>query len=121
MEQRKEHIETLLGIAAGMILFFLVSRRVELLYIGLGISLLGLFSPFLARYIHLGWTGFAKVMGFINGHIILTVIFFLVLTPLALIRRLGSKDLLQLRKKPSGSYYATRDHKYTARDLKNPW
>ena len=43
------------------------------------------------------------------------------LTPLALLRRLSKKDLLQLRKKASGSYFSDREHKYGADDLKNPW
>lgn len=121
MEQRVKHIETLLAIAIGMTLFFLITKRFEFLYVGFGLGVLGMASPFAAKYIYLGWTGIAKVMGFINSHIILGVIFFFILTPLALLRRLGKKDLLQLRKKEAGSYYITRDHKYTGKDLEHPW
>ena len=121
MEQRGKHIETILVIATGMTVFFLVTKRLEFLYVGLGLAVLGLAFPWAAKYIHLGWMGIAKVLGFINSHIILGAVFFLILTPLALIRRLGKKDLLQLRKKAAGSYFADRSHKYTGKDLENPW
>jgi Saxitoxin biosynthesis operon protein SxtJ len=120
-EQRGKHIETLLVIATGMTIFFLVTKRIEFLYVAVGVAVVGLIFPFAAKYIHLGWMGIAKVLGFINSHIILGLIFFLFLTPLALIRRLGRKDLLQLRKRSSGSYFTERNHKYSGKDLENPW
>lgn len=121
MDQRGKHIETLLVIATGMCIFFLLTEKMAFLYVGLSISVLGLSIPLAGKYIHLGWMGIAKVLGFVNSHIILGVVFFLVLTPLALLRRLGRKDPLQLHKKPSGSYFSDRTHKYGAGDLKNPW
>ncbi len=121
MDQRGKHIETLLVIATGMSVFFLLTEKLAFLYVGLSVSVLGLAIPFAGKYIHLGWMGIAKVLGFINSHIILGAIFFLILTPLALLRRLSKKDLLQLRKKASGSYFSDREHKYGAEDLKNPW
>jgi hypothetical protein len=121
MDQRGKHLETLLVIATGMTAFFFMTDRKELLYIGLGLGILGLAVPIAANYIHLGWTGLAKVLGFINSHIILTVIFFLALTPLALIRRFSKKDTLQLRRKTEKSYFSEREHSYEAKDLGNPW
>jgi hypothetical protein len=121
MEQREKHLETLLVIGAGMTFMYFTTGRVELLYIGFGIAVLGLLIPIAAKYIHWGWMGIAKVLGFINSHIILAIVFFLFLTPLALIRRLGRKDLLQLRKKDSGSYFASVEHRYEAKDMEHPW
>jgi Saxitoxin biosynthesis operon protein SxtJ len=121
MEQRGKHIETILVIATGMTVFFLVAERLEFLYVGLGLAVVGLAVPVAAKYIHLGWMGIAKVLGFLNSHILLGLVFFLFLTPLALLRRLGRKDLLQLRKKSAGSYYTERNHKYSGQDLEHPW
>jgi hypothetical protein len=121
MEQRGKHIETLLVIATGMTIFFFITDRIALLYVGVGVAAIGLLVPIAAKAIHWLWMGIAKVGGFINSHIILGLVFFLILTPLALLRRLGRKDLLQLRKKSSGSYFTTRDHRYTGKDLEKPW
>jgi hypothetical protein len=119
---RAKQLETILVIAAGMIAFHFIFDRVEFLYVALGVAVLGLAIPIAAKYIHLGWMGLAKVLGFINSHILLGVIFFLILTPLALVRRVFTKsDELQLKKGTSDSYFSTRDHTYTAGDLENPW
>jgi hypothetical protein len=119
---RAKQLETILVIAAGMIGFHFIFKRVEFLYVALGVAVLGLALPIAAKYIHLGWMGLAKVLGFINSHILLGAIFFFILTPLALLRRvLSRKDELQLRKKVSGSYFTTRDHTFEASDLENPW
>lgn len=106
-----------------MIAFHFIFDRVEFLYVALGAAVLGLAIPIAAKYIHLGWMGLAKVLGFINSHILLGIIFFVVLTPLAVVRSLFSnKDELQLKKRKSKeSYFSTRDHTYTATDLDNPW
>ncbi|MEM0998615.1 MAG: SxtJ family membrane protein [Bacteroidota bacterium] len=119
---RAKQLETILVITAGMIVFFFIFRQVAFLYVALGVATAGLAVPLAAKYIHLGWMGLAKVLGFINSHILLGVIFFLILTPLALLRRAFSrKDSLQLRKKDGESYYTERNHTYEAADLENPW
>jgi hypothetical protein len=43
------------------------------------------------------------------------------LCPIAFLYRLKKKDPLQLKRKPAGSYFTTRNHTYTARDLENLW
>ena len=121
MEGRAKHIETLLVITAGMIVFFLLTENQYFLYVGLSIAIIGLAIPFAAKYIHLGWMGIAKIMGFINSHIILGVLFFFFLTPLALIRRLIGKDQLQLKRKTVGSYFRIEERVFQGKDLENPW
>lgn len=122
MKERSKHLETSLVIIAGMLIFFLVLDHKVFLYIALGLALVAVLIPLLARYIHLGWMGMAKVLGFINSHILLAVIFFILLTPMAIFRKILSKnDSLQLRRKSGESYYSERNHNYTAGDLENPW
>ncbi len=121
MKERGKHIETLLVIATGMTVFFLVTKKEYFLYIGIGLAVIGLAIPIAAKYIHLGWMGIAKVLGFINSHIILGLVFFLFLTPLALLRRIGRKDGLQLKKKNEGSYFSKKEHVFEDKDLENPW
>jgi hypothetical protein len=51
----------------------------------------------------------------------LTAIFFIILTPIALLMRIfKSSDELNL-KKQSTTNYATRNHTYQGKDLKNIW
>lgn len=46
------------------------------------------------------WNSLGSFLGRINTVIILSTIFFLILTPIALFRRMFGKDLLMLRKSP---------------------
>lgn len=113
------------GLALTLIALYLVYRfnSVRLLLLP-GILLLlcmmipGIFRPF-ARL----WFGLSAVMGSIASRVVLTVVFFTVVTPVGLIRRLSGGDPLQLRtwKKGSGSVFRLTERTMTAEDLKNPY
>jgi hypothetical protein len=49
---------------------------------------LGLLAPPLLRPVHRAWMGLAFVLGWFTSRLVLTLLFFLVLTPLGLARRL---------------------------------
>jgi hypothetical protein len=55
------------------------------------------------------WMGFVWVVSWLITHIALAAVFFLVVTPLALIARLIGRDRLQLRRKTTGSYWQSLD------------
>ncbi len=105
----------------GFLVLYFIFKADWLLYVSLGIGVLGLFSDTFAGLITKGWLKFGEVLGRINGSILLTLIFFIFLTPIALLMKLvKGSDELHL-KKQSGTNYATRNHKYVADDMKNIW
>ena len=57
----------------------------------------GLLVPQLLRPIEKVWMKFAEIMGAIMTRVILSVAFYLMITPLGLVLRLMGKDLLHLR------------------------
>lgn len=91
------------------------------LYIGLGLLFMGILSDFLVHWFAFGWLKLGEVLGFINSRILLGVVFFIFLTPLAWIQRLRTGDKLQLKKKKEGSYFVERDHTYEPKDLEKMW
>ncbi len=113
--------QTLLILATACLLLFIVYKTEALLWLCLLLSLIGLFSPVLSTKIDWIWMKFAELLGFINSRILLTLTFFLVLTPIALLYRLAGKSKLQLNKKKEGSYYTVREHLYKPGDLTKPW
>lgn len=119
--ERTRHLESLLVICLGMVVMFFVWDKKPFLWVGLGLGLAGLLVPMLGRYIHLGWTGIGHVLGWINTNIILALLFFLVLLPLALLRRAFAKDPMGRKKKQDGSYFVEREHTFTKKDLEKPW
>ena len=57
----------------------------------------GLVLPAFLKPIHKIWMSFALVLGSIMTRVILSVLFYLVITPLSLISKLGGKDFLDLK------------------------
>ncbi len=119
--QREKVLETILAIVAGLLLLALV-LSVQALHI-IALALLGtaLAFPFLSEKIALLWLKLAEVLGKINSVLLLSLIFYLVLTPWAFIFRFFHRDNLYMIRKQVGSYYTERDYEYSARDFDNPW
>jgi hypothetical protein len=67
------------------------------------------------------WYGLGAILNAISSRVILTLIFFLIVTPVAFIRRLSGADALKLKqfKKDSRSVMVVRDHEYKAGDFEN--
>jgi hypothetical protein len=65
------------------------------------------------------WFGLSELLGTVGPAVILTIIFFLIVTPVGLTRRLLGKDSLRLKqfKKSRQSVMINRDHLYTESDL----
>lgn len=61
-------------------------------YIGIPVTALALLWPTGLRPLYIAWMKFGAVMGAINTRIIMTVFFFVVVTPIGWLMRLGGKD-----------------------------
>jgi hypothetical protein len=83
----------------------------------------GLFVTPVARWIARAWLKFAEILGAVNSRILLGGIFYLFLTPIALLARLTRGDFLHLKKRagPDRSYWQARSHSYTAEDIGKLW
>jgi hypothetical protein len=84
--------------------------------IGAVLLLLGLVKPSLLEWPSKAWWAFALTLGYVNARVILSVAFYLVLTPLALVWRLIGKDPLAFDKRhwpgwtPYPARYKDPDH-----------
>jgi hypothetical protein len=69
------------------------------------------------------WYSLSHLLGSIMSRLILSIIFFIILTPIALIRRMIGKDSLQLKKfkKDTNSVMHIRNHTYSKEDLIHPY
>jgi carbamoyltransferase len=80
-----------------------------LLPLGALVLLAAAFFPAALRYVYKPWMIFALLLGRIMNGIILTILFFLVITPIGLIQRLCGKRPLEVRFRSSEtSYWQTR-------------
>jgi hypothetical protein len=69
------------------------------------------------------WFGLAHLMSSIVSRVILTVLFFLLVTPIGLIRRLMGADALKLKQWKQGrdSVFVVREGPILGKDLENPY
>lgn len=79
-------------------------------------------APMLFRPAAKLWFAFSRILGSVMSKVVLSVIFFGLVTPLALLRRVLGHDPMQLRGwKKAGSAFVTRDHAYTAKEIEQPF
>lgn len=122
MPKSKNPYKDLLVIVLGFLAFFLLTKKAFLLYISGAVALASVSSEFIAEKIVWGWYKLAEGLGYISSRILLSLVFFLFLTPLALLYRIfRKKDVLQLQKKTGSSYFTERRHLYVKKDLERMW
>ena len=109
-------ILALFSIAAG--LWF---RQPAFFYAALIFLFLVLFIKKAATWLAWGWLQFSHFIGTVNNKIILSLIFFLMLTPIAFLYRLFYGDSLNIRHKTNDSTWHHRDHTYNKSDLDKAW
>ena len=68
----------------------------------------GLLLPSLARRFHVFWMQLAAVLGYVNSRILLSLMYYGVFTPYALISRLAGRDPLRRRGARSETYWVER-------------
>lgn len=91
-----------------------------MIYTSLAIGTLSLLSKKIADLIVRGWFRVGSILGYVNSRILLSVIFFVVLTPIALLKRTLTGSGLNLKKEHL-SYFKKRDHLFEKSDFEKPW
>ena len=98
-------------IILGTVLYLLKGNIYYLpFYIGFGLLIIGEIVPIILLPVHKFWMGLSIVLGFISTRVILTLLFYLVLTPIAFFGRLSGKDFLNEKiDKNEKSYWSLRE------------
>jgi hypothetical protein len=120
MDKTKQ-TETLLVIVLGLVVIYWFKRANGYLMAAILVGGIGLLVPLAGQAIHWGWMKLAFILGEISGRVLLTLVYVLVLLPLAFFARLSGKAAM--RRKPAGvkSYFKERDHTYVKEDLTQLW
>lgn len=127
---KARRVETLAVLALACLVFALLRhhrhgvplREDAWLLAAAAFLVIGCFVAPLATLITRAWFGLSHVLGAIMSRVVMGTVFFAVLLPLSMLRRLFETDPLRLRRGPAGTSYFTDVGKaYCARDLKHPW
>jgi len=118
---KEKYLETLLTISTGFTVLYLFFNINAFVYIAVGMGLIALFWGKAARVISWLWFKLGEGMGFISSKIILTLVFYIVLLPLAVLSRLFKNDYLMLKKGSQDSIFFDVNRKYGPADFEKMW
>jgi len=76
--------------------------------LGAALVVAGLFVPPAARAFHTAWMRLAVLLGHVNSRVLLTLFYYLVMTPYGVVSRLVGRDPLRRRGAARESYWVER-------------
>ncbi len=101
----------------------LLGQKQLLIVLAVALLIINMTLPLAYRPVAVVWLGLSHLLGTVMSKIILTVLFFLLVTPVGLMRRASGADTLQLKKwkKSRSSVFKIRNHRFNAKDIKVPY
>lgn len=96
-------------VAIGL-LFFLRHKSSYPFLLGPGVALVlfGAVAPRALKYVYIAWMSVAFTLGFVMARVLLTICFFFLVTPIALVGRLFGKDFLSRKLDRQAASYWVR-------------
>ena len=125
VQKKSRHLielETLSVIALFLLVLDLRLRNNALVVAAVLLLITGLFVRPVASIITTIWLKFSVIFGTFNSKLILFLVYFLILTPLAIAFRMFTKNPLQLKRKiGQRSMFQSREHVFTKSDFDKLW
>jgi|ERR1700733_15937318 Saxitoxin biosynthesis operon protein SxtJ len=89
----------------------------------IALQVLNMTVPQIYRPIAVLWLGLSDLLGAVVSKILLSIVFFVIVVPIGVLRRLAGKDSLKLRAFKAGqdSVMVERNHTFIGRDLERPF
>lgn len=120
--KRLRDLETMAVLAGFFLVLFFIKHYPFFAGISLCLLIVGLFFKGLSSKISRLWLGFSHLLGGFMNNVVLGAVFFIVLTPVALLYRLLGKSTIKLVKDPSAkSYFAERNKTFAKEDFEKMW
>ena len=110
-----------------LVLILLISENIKqphwLLVLAMAVLVLTMTWPAIFKPLAFVWFGFSHLLGNVVSKVILTVVFFIIVTPIGFIRKTFGADPMKcsLWKKSQKSVLIEKNHLYTKEDIINPY
>lgn len=112
--------KTQLVIVVGLLVLAAIFDDEYPAYIALIIGLICLVIPPAGHWIVWGWYKLALILSRVMNPLVLGIVYFFFISPIAILFRLFGNDPMRL-KDNKGSMYEIREKTYTKEDLEKPW
>jgi hypothetical protein len=120
--KRELVISTLVVLALAFLILYTIFSFSWALYTALFLLIISLVDNPLSTLIVRAWLGFSRGIGAINTTVILTLTFFLFLTPIALLYRIfNKKSVHYFKKRADKSYFVDEQRSYTKESFERPF
>jgi hypothetical protein len=105
------------------LLIFLRTRRNGWLYAAMIFHVVNMVVPRIYAPVAVVWLGFSRILGTVMSKVLLSILFFGLVTPIGALRRFFGKDSLKLRafKASEESVMIVRNHLFVAHDIEKPY
>jgi len=108
-----------------VLIFLLLSIFIDQMFVkpALVILLICMIYPDIIKPFAYIWFKFSEILGHVASKILLSFIFFVIVLPIGLIRRMSGADALKINAWQSGndSVFIVRNHLFTSEDIKFPY
>ena len=111
------------GIIAAIILLVVGLQGARIfLWLSIAVLLVVLFAPKLLAPLAYVWLQIGAALGFVMNRVFFGIVFFLIITPVGLIRRIFTgASLRTFSRNHGGSAFIKREHQWEAADLSSPY
>ena len=101
----------------------LYKKELQFVYPALAFSLVSMTFPQLFKPLAFLWFGLAEVMGTIMSKILLSLVFFFVITPLTLLIKMMGVDSMRIKEWHNGkdTAFIDRNHQFGKADIEKPY
>ena len=119
----KECADTSMAMTLISLLVILFTKSLTLLPLPIGLLLLGMVWPRAYSLLARLWLGISLLLGSIMSRVVLSIIFMVIVTPIALVMRLFGHDPMRRKawKKGTESTFVSRGDLVEAKDLEHPF
>ena len=96
---------------------------INIYYAAAVVHLVNMIAPTVYKPIAFIWLGLSNILGIVVSNLLLSFIFYTIVSPVGVLRRMVKVDNLQLKKWKSSSAtsFKERNHRYTGKDLEKPY
>jgi hypothetical protein len=121
IENKLKAKSTILVIVVGFIIIYAYSKNYNFLRISIIIGLLGVISDSASLIIDKIWFKISYILGLIVPNILLGLIFYIILFPIALLSRIFKKDDPLMLSNNKESFFKSRIQKFKITSFEKPW
>ncbi|WP_147819863.1 SxtJ family membrane protein [Salidesulfovibrio onnuriiensis] len=120
---RREAVDTGMAMVLICLIAWFATRDARWTVAAVAVLVVNMVWPVIFTPVAKVWLGLSHVLGTVMSKLVLGVVFFGLVTPLALVRRVFGHDPMALSqwKKGASSVFVVRDHAFTSEEIERPF